>query len=149
MKKLNPEKLSVEYRDNVTYFQPVLGRKMTLTHSDNTGQLFLTVGLSYAFDKVTKLRDEVLAEWKEDNGKLYLYVYVSVDGKSGPEMAATRNEVFRRELPLALQAIVYGDKGLYQNYPSLEYAPIWIHFDSSLPQLNTFEYWGTPLDYQA
>lgn len=63
MGKLNPEKLFVEYRPGVTATEPVMGRKYTLTHSDETADLFLTIGLEYAYDKINKMRDEVLAEW--------------------------------------------------------------------------------------
>lgn len=113
-----------------------------------TAELFLTIGLLYAYDKVTSMRDEVLAEWRVAKGKPFLYVYVSVDGQTGPVMATFRNSIFRRELPLALEAIVYGDRSIYQAYPHLDGAPIWIHFDSSLPNLNKIEFWGTPKDYQ-
>jgi hypothetical protein len=72
MKRLNPEKLQVEYRNGVTTTEPVGGRKYTLTHSDKTGDLFLTIGLEYAFDQITKMRDEVLAEWQFDEGAPFL-----------------------------------------------------------------------------
>ncbi|MDF2790251.1 MAG: hypothetical protein K0S80_3350 [Neobacillus sp.] len=39
-----PEKISVEYRDGVTIAEPVIPRYYTLTHSDVTGELFLTIG---------------------------------------------------------------------------------------------------------
>ena len=37
-----PEKLSVEYMDGATSTEPVIPRRYTLTHSDLTGELFLT-----------------------------------------------------------------------------------------------------------
>ena len=63
MSKLNPEKLSVEFKDGVTSTEPILGRRYTLTHSDITAELFLTIGLTYAYDKIDAMRDEVLGEW--------------------------------------------------------------------------------------
>ena len=63
MSKLNPEKLSVEFRIGVTAKDPVIPRRYTLTHSDITSELFLTIGLTYAFDKTSAARDEVLGEW--------------------------------------------------------------------------------------
>lgn len=59
MQRLNPDKLYVEYR-NVTPTEPVTGRKYTQTHSDITGDLFVTIGLQYAYDKINPMRDEVL-----------------------------------------------------------------------------------------
>lgn len=147
MRRLNPEKLNVEYRNGVTISEPILGRKYTLTHSDLTAELFLTIGMSYALDKISPMRDEVLAEWKEDNGSFYLYGYVYVDGQFDSSVAAVRNNIFRRELPLALEAITYGDQQLYSAHPDLGGASIWIYFDSTIPEYNQFEFWGTPNDY--
>jgi hypothetical protein len=146
MKRLNPEKLHVEYRNGVTATEPIFGRKYTLTHSDQTAELFLTIGLEYAFDQITKMRDEVLAEWKKEETAPFLSVYVYV-GEFGPIITAIRNTIFRRELPMALEAMVYGDSDIYKKYPQLYNAPIWIYFDSSNPKYSSFEYWGTPNDY--
>ncbi len=145
MNNLNPDKLFVEFRPDVTTTQPVLERKYTLTHSDNTADLYLTIGLQFAYEKVNTLRDEVLAEWRMDKDLLFLYVYVYVNGLLGNP--SVRNSIFRRELPLALEAIRYGDRGLFAAHPQLGGAPIWIYFDSEHPEYNRFENWGTPDDY--
>ena len=50
MERLDPEKLYVVFRPGVTMTEPVLGRKYTLTHSDITAELFLTIGLQFAYD---------------------------------------------------------------------------------------------------
>ena len=73
-------------------------------HSDITADLFLTIGLQFVYDKVNAMRDEVLAEWRTNNGFPFLYVCVYVDGQFGPAVSAVRNAIFRRELPLALEA---------------------------------------------
>lgn len=146
MIRLNPEKLSVEFRHGVNPTQPIIGRCYTLTHSDITADLFLTIGLKYAYDKITYIRDEVLGQWRVHNGYPFLHVYVYV-GNYGPIMNQQRNAIFRRELPLALEAIIFGDMKFFGAYPWLNNAPIWIHFDSSDSNLNRFEYWGTPEDY--
>ncbi|GIM30275.1 hypothetical protein CPJCM30710_29410 [Clostridium polyendosporum] len=145
MERLNPEKLYVEFRPGVTPTEPIIERKYTLTHSDITAELFLTIGLEYAYDKINKMRDEVLAEWRTYDGYLFLYVYVYVDGQFGP---AIRNAIFRRELPLALEAIRYGDRRFFIAHPELDNVPIWIHFDSTNPYYNRLENWGTPKDYK-
>lgn len=128
--------------------EPVIGRKYTLTHSDITGDLFLTIGQQFAYDKINPMRDEVLAEWRTYNGYPFLYVYVYVDGQFGPGISAVRNAIFRRELPLALEAIRYGDNRFFVEHPDLDNAQIWIYFDSINPNYNRFEYWGTPQDYK-
>lgn len=139
-----PEKLSVEYVDGVSYTEPFIPRRYTLTHSDITGQLFLNIGMKYAWEKINSMRDEVLGEWKSHGSFLCFYVYLHVDqGQFTPSVSAKRNEIFRRELPLALTAIRYGDRFLFNTYPHLDQAPIIINFLSVYPQLARQENWGT------
>ena len=74
-----PEKLSVQYRDGVTVMKPVIPRLYTLTHSDTTGDLFLTIGIQYAWDQINPMRDEVLGEWKQNGSSLYYCIYLYID----------------------------------------------------------------------
>ena len=74
-----------------------------------------------------------------------MYVYI---GQFGPAITAIRDTIFRRELPLALEAIRYGDSEFFMEYSQLDNAPIWIYFDSANPDYEKFEYWGTPKDYK-
>lgn len=146
--KLNPEKLFVEYRNGVTATEPVLHRRYTLTHSDITANLFLTVGLTFAWDKTNPTRDEVLAEWHiQDSIAYYLYGYLHVDDPSQTGQTPVRDYIFRRELPLALEAICYGERDFFRAHPELLQAPIWICFDSIYPRYQHLEYWGVPADY--
>lgn len=146
MKRLDPNKLYVELRNGVTTTEPIVGRKYTLTHSDITADLFLTIGMQYAFDKFSDLRDEVLAQWIMD-GYLYLYVYVYVDGQFDPAISAIREEIFRRELPLALEAIRYGDRYLIKSHPYLDNASIWICFGTDKQENCQLEHWGYMKEY--
>jgi len=148
MKKLNPEKLYVEFRPGVTTTEPIIPRRYTLTHSDITADLFLTIGPEYAYDKISIMRDEVLGEWRTNNKNLFLSIYVYVDGQFGPVLTGIRNAIFRRELPLALEAIMYGDRKFFDAHPELNDAQIWVHFDSTDPNYNRYENWGTPNDYK-
>lgn len=148
MKRLDPGKLSVELKPGITPSEPVIGRKYTLTHSDRTADLYLTAGLTYAYDKINDMRDEVLAKWTICDGNPLLYGYVYVGGQFGPFFAEIRDKIFRRELPLALEAIRYGDRILFMENPQLDQAPIWIYFDSTDAKYNSYEYWGTPGDYR-
>lgn len=148
MSNFNPDKLHIEFRDGVTEKEPVLGRKYTLTHSDITAELFLTIGLQFAYDKTNAMRDELLAEWRIANDFPYLHVYVYLDGQFAPDNSEMRDKIFRRELPLALEAIRYGDAGFFDIHPDLDSAQIWIHFDSSDQKYSRFEYYGMPGDYK-
>ena len=144
MSKFIPERLSVEYRDGVTATEPIIPRYYTLTHSDLTGELFLAIGTQFAWDKINPMRDEVLGEWKTNGNCLYYSVYLYIDqGEHNKYAAAKRNEIFRRELPLALSAIRYGDRFLFDLYPNLDHALIIVNFMSTYPQFAKQESWGT------
>lgn len=146
MSTFNPKKLSVDFK-GVTPTNPIIPRRYTLTHSDITAELFLTIGRRYASDKINLMRDEVLGEWIKI-GKNYFYcVHLYVDGHLGPTVTAKRNAIFIKELPLALKAIRYGDKKFFNTYPILDYVPILVHFNSINPYFNRIENWGTFSDY--
>ncbi|MFS0862815.1 staygreen family protein [Fredinandcohnia sp. 179-A 10B2 NHS] len=148
MSKFDPNKLSVEFRNGITATSPILQRKYTLTHSDVTGELFLTLGLQYALDKINSQRDEVLGEWRLTNGQYYYHVYLYIGENIDKNTAAFRYSIFKRELPLALKAIRYGDRRLFAAYPHLDFAPIIVTFMSSYPQYNKSENWGHFLTYK-
>ena len=147
MSKLNPEKLTVEFRKGVTTTEPIIPRCYTLTHSDITADLFLTIGLNYAYDKISAMRDEVLGEWVKMGVQCFFYVYLYVDGEHGPMETTVRNSVFLRELPLALESIRYGDRILFEAHSDLDTAPIIVYFISVNPYFNRIENWGTFCDY--
>lgn len=148
MKRLNPEKLSVEYRQGVDAKEPVFGRKYTLTHSDETAELYLTIGKKFAWDKVNDLRDEVLGKWSKKKQDIIFKASCYVNGEEGEESAAIRYAIFARELPLALEAIRYGDRELFETYKELDQVPIWIHFQSQYDEYDRLEYWGKFEDYK-
>ena len=145
MSKFNPEKLSVEYRDGVTATGPIIPRQYTLTHSDSTGDLFLTIGTQFAWDQVNyEMRDEVLGEWKTSGHCLFYNVFIFINqGEYDVAIAARRNEIFRRELPLALTAIRYGDRFFFDLHPNLDNALIIVNFLSTTPPFTSKESWGT------
>jgi hypothetical protein len=146
MSRLDPNKLSVEFREGVTATKPIIPRCYTLTHSDVTAELFLTIAPDFAYDKINWMRDEVLGEWIAVQNTYVYCVYLQVDGLKG--MSAIRNIVFRRELPLALEAIRYGDKEFFSLHQELDYVPIIVYFQSTSPKYNTIENWGTFSDYR-
>jgi hypothetical protein len=146
---LNPDKLQTEYRLGVTPTHPIIGRKYTLTHSDITAELFLTVALEYAYDKVGPMRDEVLAEFKFAQCRDVFQLYCYVGDAHDYQIAHLRYHIFKKELPLALQAIRYGDAAFFECHPSLNHRPILVYFDSIYPNLNTVESFGTLTQYES
>jgi hypothetical protein len=148
LSKFNTEMLHVNFGMETGETKPIIPRKYTLTHSDVTGELFLTIAAKYDYDKITDMRDEVLAEWVMVNSEYALIVNVMVDKEKNPIMSAVRNSIFTKELPLALQALRYGDSEFFRENPSLDKAPIYMKFNSVYPMFNRLELWGTPSDYK-
>ena len=131
---------------------PVENRCYTLTHSDFTGKLFLSVGLNFDKKAISGLytrlmRDEVLAEWLKDKNDYSLHIYCHVSGGIILGTAGWRDSIFRRELPLVLKCFCKGDKALFDAYPKLEDSPIFVHFNSTKTKYKKVEQWGTPKDY--
>ncbi|MFC1488153.1 staygreen family protein [Thermoproteota archaeon] len=144
--------LKVKYLHDLNPKGPLTPRCYTLTHSDFTGKLFLSIGIE--FDKkaisgfYTKImRDEVLAEWLNDENDYSIHVYCHVSGGIIIGRAGWRDSIFRREMPLVLKAICQGDKDLFISNPDLVNSPIIVHFQSSNKKYKKVEIWGTPNDY--
>lgn len=154
----DPSKLTVKFEGNAKDIKAksvgdILPRKYTLTHSDVTGDLLLSIGPSLnqqqLADWYTRLmRDEIVAEWRGSE-QISLHVHCHVSGGHvllAP--AALRNSIFEREMPLVLEAIRHGDKDLFDVFPELYASTVWVHFHSSDPEYNRADCWG-PLFYAA
>ena len=153
MERLNPEKLHVTYLTGTTPENLILPRLYTLTHSDRTGELFLTIGGQYDKQQISKLytrlmRDEVLAELADDGGRLVFKVYCHVSGGFIIGTAKWRYNIFHSELPLVLEAIRYSDRTLFEKNPQLDNTPVLICFQSTDSRFNRVENWGVMADYR-
>ena len=153
MNRLKPEKLYVTYVLGANAKEPLTPRRYTLSHSDLTGDLFLSIGADYDRKALSGLytrlmRDEVLAEWCVDDKGVSLHVYCHVSGGLVFGGAGWRASIFRRELPLVLEAIRYGDTEFFTAYPDLDDAPVIVHFKSSKETFNEVEEWGILRDYR-
>ena len=146
------EKLHVTYLAGTTSEELILPRRYTLTHSDTTGELFLSIGSEYNIKQISRLytklmRDEVLAELVINEGNMAFRVYCHVSGGFVFGTASWRYNIFRSELPLALEAIRNGDRTLFELNPKLDNAPVYIHFKSTNPRFNNVEQLGIMADY--
>lgn len=150
MEKLNPNKVFVQYRDKINPYEPVEDRKYTITHSDITAELFVSIGESYAADQITQMRDEVTISWipsENDEGwSLLGAVVVSGQGIEGD--AAIRNKIFYNEMPTALQALRLADRFLFNQDPSLDNTPVIIYFISDDPEYDKVYNFGVIGDYK-
>ncbi len=131
MRRLNPQKVFVQYRDIMNPYEPVMGRLYTITHSDITAELFVFVAQSYAEDQITEMRDEVRIAWELNKNGIALIGSVIVDGNGVIGNAYIRNRIFYNEMPTALQALRQADRFLFDNEPNLDNTPVFIHFISN------------------
>jgi hypothetical protein len=152
MGQLRPEKLHVNYLSDVPPEAPIMPRRYTLTHSDSTGDLFLSIGSDYNHKQISGwytrfMRDEVLAEWKEDENGVSLHLYCHISGGMILGRVGWRESIFRSELPLVLKAIRHGDRRFFDANPELDNSLIIVHFQSSRRNNTKIEAWGTPASY--
>ncbi|MGB7115070.1 MAG: staygreen family protein [Anaerolineales bacterium] len=146
MSHLNPHKLHVDFREGITQDEPLLPRTYTLTHSDSTGDLFLTVAQEYNFPQISGwytrfMRDEVLAEWRfEEQPSLHVHCHVSGGIVFGPP--SWRKAIFLRHMPMVLESFRYGDRKFIAAHPELDEALIWVHFHARQERHNQVEAWG-------
>ena len=105
------------------------------------------IDTKYREDKFSKHRDEVISCWKEIDNKYILEVYLCIDGEGNSSDIEKRDIIFREELSLALEAIVYGDKGIFLGNKNLIDSSIIVYFNSTSPKYNKIERWGQVSDY--
>jgi hypothetical protein len=153
MGRLDPDKLHVTYLSGASPDDVMLPRRYTLTHSDFSGDLFLSVGKRYDKKRISSLytrlmRDEVIAELTMEGECPVIRVCCHVSGGLVFGPASWRYNIFRSELPLVLEAIRYGDKALFEKNPDLDKTPVFIHFQSTNPKFNKIERWGIMQDYE-
>ena len=153
MKRLNPDKLHVTYLAGATPDELIVPRCYTLTHSDITGELFLSIGGEFNKQQISKLytrlmREEVLVELSQDVDNLVFRVYCHVSGGFVVGTAKWRYNIFKSELPLVLESIRYGERFIFEQEPKLDTIPVFIHFSSKNTRFNKVENWGTMSEYK-
>ena len=145
--EFTPDKLETTLMSPTTEDGAIEDRKYTLTHSDTTGMMFLTIANEYDYNAINyDLRDEILGAWKESDTSYILFFYAYVGNLSYAD-ALYRYNIFKSHIDSALQAIIYGDRMLLSKYPELLNTPIYIKFDSSIPVFNNYEFYGFVMDY--
>jgi len=152
MSTLNPEKLHTKFIGEAHPEGPPDTRRYTLTHSDATGDLFLSVGKDYDYKAISGfytriMRDEVIAELIENQKRYELHVYCHVSGGLVFGGAKWRYEIFQRHLRQVLQAFRYGDEVFYAAYPHYASAQVVVHFQSANSRYHLVENWGSINDY--
>lgn len=147
-------RLHVTFEASLEQDKLSLPRCYTLTHSDVTGELFLTVARDYNLKQISGwytrfMRDEVLAEWKSVDGEFSLYLYCHVSGGLVFGSAGMRCRIFRQHMPLVLQALHEGDEALFANNAELRNARVCVHFAARQKRFQIAEEWGRIGEYQT
>ncbi|MFX0147597.1 MAG: staygreen family protein [Candidatus Hodarchaeota archaeon] len=152
MSYLEKDKLHVSCKESIESDKDFIPRKYTLTHSDSTGELYLTIDCEYNYDQISGLytrfmRDEVMAEWKKDQDQYELHVYVHVSGGLVFGWARMRYKIFQYHMPLVLKTIRNGDQELFNLFPNLDNSLIYVHFESNKNKYNKIENYGNLKNY--
>ena len=151
MSRRIPEKLEVIIKGDITETEPIILRRYTLTHSDATAKLTLTIGSEHNHKQISGwytrlMREEVLAEWIKRDSSYSLDVYCHVSGGLIFGGSSMRESIFLNEMPLVLEALRYGDRLLFEKHAELDEALIRIHLKSSGRDYRVVEM-GSPRDY--
>ena len=152
MSELRPEKLQVTFHEATSAQELSLPRRYTLTHSDVTGDLFLTIGADYDRKQISGfytrlMRDEVLAELTDDEQGLSLHVYCHVSGGFVFGSAGWRNNILHHHMRMVIEALYHGDRELFASNPELKQVKVWVHFASNRTRYNQVEDWGFVRSY--
>lgn len=149
MAHYKPEKLHVSLSPEL--HEKSLPRCYTLTHSDRTGDLFLTIAPQYDQAQISGwytrlMRDEVLGQRQNEDG-LSLHFHCHVSGGLVLGAAKWRYAIFKGHLPMALEAIVNGDGDFLNRQKNFQNAPLLVHFHAKQASLNRVEEWGQVKEY--
>lgn len=153
MPSLALEKLHIKYIGDSNAEGPAYPRRYTLTHSDRTGDLFLSIGTEYDQRALSNcytrfMRDEVLAEFRFDEDQPELHVFCHVSGGFVFGAAGWRYRIFKYHLPGVMVAFYHGDAAFIKVNPGFDLASIQVHFQSSKARYHKIENWGIFRDYR-
>jgi hypothetical protein len=152
MTSFQPEKLHVKFIGQSDPEGPSFPRRYTLTHSDTTGDLFLSVGTDYDHKAISGfytriMRDEVLADLLDSPDGPELHVYCHVSGGLVLGSAGWRYAIFQRHMRQVLQAFCFGDDVFFDTNPRFKSALLVVNFKSTNKRFNLIEHWGYASDY--
>ncbi|XP_076919050.1 magnesium dechelatase SGRL, chloroplastic-like [Bidens hawaiensis] len=141
-------KLEVIFKgdDEKDQYKRIVPRTYNLSHCDFTANLTLTISNVIDHDQLKGWynKDDVVAQWAEVKGHMCLDVHCYVSGPNSLlDIAAEfRYYIFSKELPLVLEAVLYGDRILFSERKELMDAFVRVFFHSSSRKYNRVECWG-------
>ncbi|KAL4565833.1 hypothetical protein LXL04_029939 [Taraxacum kok-saghyz] len=142
-----PSKLKVVFKGEETdQYTRILPRTYNLSHCDFTADLTLTISNVIDHDQLRGWhnKDDVVARWAEVKGHMCLDVHCYVSGPNSwlDLVSEFRYYIFAKELPLVLEAVLYGDRVLFSQHKELMDAFVRVFFHSSSRKYNRVECWG-------
>ena len=145
-------RLHVTFEEGLEQAKLSLPRRYTLTHSDVTGELFLTISRDYNREQISGwytrfMRDEVLAEWHSQGDEFSLHLYCHVSGGLAFGFAGMRESIFRQHMPMVLQALREGDRAIFERNPGLLDAKVVVHFEARQKRFRKVEEWSRIGDF--
>lgn len=143
------ETFSVNIAPPATAFYPLEGRKYTLSQSEYTGKLFLSISNQFSKKTHDSNVSEILqAEWITLTGEYALKGKISLNGSENDRrLTQVRCMIFQKDLPELIRFIVTADNHFFNNFPLLLDAPIIIHLDTAFPEYSSTFHLGTPRQY--
>ena len=146
MSDLDPKKLFVTHHEEDQTPEELFPRRYTLTHSDTTGELFLSIGTDYDHAQLSGwqtrlMRDEVLAVWMAGEAGPELHVHCHVSGGLIFGGTSWRYQIFQRHMRQVLEAFYYGDQAMINRLPHLDDAPVHVHFNAPGTAFDRTENW--------
>ncbi|KAK1407847.1 hypothetical protein QVD17_39474 [Tagetes erecta] len=141
-------KLEVVFKgENKDDYTRIVPRTYNLSHCDFTANLTLTISNAIDHDQLKGWynKDDVVAQWAQVKGHMCLDVHCYVSGPNSwldPLAAEFRYYIFSKELPLVLDAVLYGDRVLFSEHKELMDAFVRVFFHSSSRKYNRVECWG-------
>ncbi|WP_443093469.1 staygreen family protein [Geobacillus proteiniphilus] len=134
MKHLHIDRLHTQFAAGTTHTFPLIGRMYTLTHSDATGDLYLTIGRAFATEQLNAMRDEVLGEWKQAGAHPALFIYVFVGSKQmGNEENIRKKAGIRKGIALGARSHSLRRSALFPPFPFLRFQPYFCSFHFRIP----------------
>jgi hypothetical protein len=154
MSDLKPEKQHVTYQGGASEKDLSLPRCYTLTHSDRTGELFLTIGPEFDRRQISGwytrlMRDEALAELRQEGQAFALHIHVHVSGGLALGSARMRDDILHHHMPLVIEAIAFADRRIFSSRPELMKTRVWVHYVSNREKYDRVEDQGTIDAYKS
>ncbi|MBL5867021.1 hypothetical protein HV458_13265 [Bacillus sporothermodurans] len=143
------DNLSINIIPPATDLNPLQGRKYTLTHSEATGEWYLSIGTQFPFTKLTNgLFSVIEAEWTTKMGEYILLGRININSDSyNDKLDQVRYMIYQKELPQLIAHIIDADKRFLHYHPLLLDAPIHIEIKAKYPEFYRTLYMGTARKY--